>query len=159
MSFENKNKVVTRLAGAAIVVMAAANTPAFAQTAVVMIAAAVGPTSTSDERVVTVSNTGSKTLRLGAPEFPRSFVKGGPVARECAETLAPGDTCEIAIRFEPTEIGLQTGKLTLTTGDPQQPQLVVTLSGTGIAPPERRGDPDDRGDRDDHKDHDTRDSK
>ena len=28
MSFENNNKVVTRLAGAAIVVMAAANTPA-----------------------------------------------------------------------------------------------------------------------------------
>ena len=148
MSFENNNKVVTRLAGAAIVVMAAANTPAFAQTAVVMIAAAMGPTSTSDERVVTVSNTGLNTLKLGAPEFPKSFVRGGPVARECAETLAPGDACEIAIRFEPTEIGLQTGKLTLTTGDPQQPQLVVTLSGTGIAPPERRRDRDDHGDRD-----------
>jgi hypothetical protein len=146
MSFENNNKVVIRLAGV-VVMMAAANSPAFAQTAVVMIAAAVGPTSTSDERVVTVSNTGLNTLKLGAPEFPKSFVRGGPVARECAETLAPADACEIAIRFEPTEVGLQTGKLTLTTGDPQQPQLVVTLSGTGIAPPERRGDRDDHGEK------------
>jgi hypothetical protein len=137
MSFENKNKVVTRLAGAAMVVMAAAISPAFAQTAVVMVAAAVGPSSMPDERVVTVSNMGSKTLNLGAPQFPKSFVRGGPVARECAATLAPDDACEISIRFEPTEIGQQTGKLILTTGDPQQPQLVVTLTGTGIAPPER----------------------
>jgi hypothetical protein len=129
MRFKNRNKVVTRLAGAAIVTMGAAAAPAFAQTAV---GAAVVSVSTSDERVVRISNTGSSTLKVGAPEFPKGFVPGAPVARECGATLLPGETCEIAIRFEPTEVGLQTGELRITTNDPQHPQLVVTLRGTGV---------------------------
>jgi len=129
---KNKNKVVTRLAGAAIVAMAAATAPALAQTALVAVAAVATSTSTSNERVVTVSNTGSAPLSLGAAEFPKSFVRGASVAGECEATLLPGEACEITIRFEPAQAGLQMGELRISTSDPKHPQLVVTLSGTGL---------------------------
>jgi large repetitive protein len=98
----------------------------------VAVAAVATSTSTSNERVVTVSNTGSAPLRLGAAEFPQSFVRGAAVARECGATLLPGQACDITIRFEPAQAGLHTGELRISTNDPKHPQLVVTLSGTGL---------------------------
>lgn len=81
--------------------------------------------TTSSAKNVTVTNTGSTSVRVTNETSPASFLH----SRTCS-TLAPGASCGISVQFAPTTSGAQTGTLKIHDSDHGSPQ-VVTLSGTG----------------------------
>ncbi|MDO8188946.1 choice-of-anchor D domain-containing protein [Conexibacter sp. JD483] len=88
----------------------------------------------SATQAVTITNSGGNPLTFSSLD-----VAGGGFARGAgceAGTLAPGDACTLDVVFTPGALGASTGTLTVTYtaiggGAPE----VVTLGGTGIAPP------------------------
>jgi hypothetical protein len=49
--------------------------------------------------------------------------------------MAPGNVVQIDVIYQPTAIGSVTGTLVLQNNDPNTPQAIVALGGTGIAAP------------------------
>ncbi|HEY6889022.1 MAG TPA: choice-of-anchor D domain-containing protein [Solirubrobacter sp.] len=84
----------------------------------------VGATGTQQ---VTVTNSGTRTLSLGAAAVsgPFSIASG-----TCGDTLAPGAACVITLAFAPGAAGAATGTLTIAS-DAGSP--AVALTGTGVA--------------------------
>jgi hypothetical protein len=103
--------------------------------------ATVGPTglqfagqrvgSTSAAASVTVTNTGTAPLVVGAPEL--SGAAAGDYTTTsgagCA-SVAPGASCVVAVRFTPTALGTRTASLSVPSNDPVGPRT-VGLTGTG----------------------------
>ncbi|MBI5612526.1 MAG: choice-of-anchor D domain-containing protein, partial [Gammaproteobacteria bacterium] len=90
---------------------------------------------------VTVANTGTADLVLGtitAPAAPFARV-GGSCTN--GQTLLPGGSCTIAVRFTPTAAGAAAGSFSIPSNDPNvgtangQNNVLVNLTGTGVAPP------------------------
>ncbi|HEY0785409.1 MAG TPA: choice-of-anchor D domain-containing protein [Acidobacteriaceae bacterium] len=95
-------------------------------TAVTFAAVAVG--STSPGQNVTVANAGTTTVQTTAPVVTGAF---GLTADTCTGTsLAPGTSCTLTLRFQPTAAGAQAGTLTVTDGAETE---TATLSGTAMA--------------------------
>jgi MYXO-CTERM domain-containing protein len=97
-------------------------------TSLVFEAQAVGTTSTA--KVVTVSNSGSATLHVSALSIgagqPFAVTPGVPFQ------LPAGTSQDLLVTFSPTAQGQATGTLTLTTDDPDRPEALVALSGSGV---------------------------
>jgi len=106
-------------------------------------AKAVGTTTF---KTVTVTNTSSSTVQVSITGGLPDDFGWGPVNLEedlCVfsggELLAPGDNCQVFVRFSPTEFfvqfGRQTGTLEVTASDPATlatlETTVVTITGTG----------------------------
>ena len=51
----------------------------------------------------------------------------------CTAPLAPGDFCILTLNFTPRATGTRTGTLTVSSDDPVNPQVVLNLSGVGVA--------------------------
>jgi hypothetical protein len=49
--------------------------------------------------------------------------------------VEPGDTVDLTITFTPTDITLVTGQIVVESNDPDQPVLLIQVSGQGIPPP------------------------
>ncbi len=49
-------------------------------------------------------------------------------------TFGPGEDGSISVRFSPKSAGTKTAKLTVTTNDPDTPEIALTLSGDGYFP-------------------------
>src|SRR5262249_14395767 len=64
------------------------------------------------------------------------YSTSGPfdVAASSIITLPPGASKDLTVVFEPIATGAQSGMLTITSNDPAQPTVSVTLSGNGAAP-------------------------
>lgn len=80
-----------------------------------------------------LTNTGSANLTisllaLSGTDFSISGITT-PV------TLAAGQSAQLGVTFSPTASGSSTGSLTITSNDPVNPTLYVTLSGTGTSTP------------------------
>ncbi len=89
----------------------------------------VGSTSTKS---VTVTSKG------GAPLTVRRVTAGGSgfsvgTSRCTGQTLTPGQTCTVSIRFKPTLAGTARGQLAIADNADSSP-LLVPLSGTGVRP-------------------------
>ncbi len=87
---------------------------------------------TSSGQTVTVTNSGSATLSIS------NITISGPFAlatssSPCGSTLAAGKNCKIKVTFTPTQIGANTGTLSIYDNAANSPQT-VPLSGTGGAP-------------------------
>ncbi|MBI1987522.1 MAG: choice-of-anchor D domain-containing protein, partial [Nitrospinae bacterium] len=84
---------------------------------------------------LTVSNPGAKELIVSSLQFGGAngseFSLVGAVALPL--TLAPGASQLLTVRFSPRAAGAKSGTLTLTSNDPNQPTVSVSLSG-GDAP-------------------------
>ena len=86
----------------------------------------VGATET---RAVTVTNTGTRILRLGSVTADGAYA----VARgTCGATVAPGAGCELTVAFTPAGAGATAATLTVAS-DAGAP--TVALTGTGVAAP------------------------
>jgi hypothetical protein len=82
----------------------------------------------SAAQVVTLTNSGTALLSITSISAPAPFAQ----TSTCGSSVAAGGKCTIAVTFDPTVTGSQTGALTITdnaTGSPQ----TVALSGTGTA--------------------------
>jgi hypothetical protein len=107
-------------------------------------AASVSPTTLAFGNVPPPGPSAAKTVTLstgGAPLTITSIAATSPFVAQpngtdgsnCGSTLAANSSCVIAVTFNPSATGLQSGTLTITdnTGGPTLTQT-VSLSGTGI---------------------------
>jgi len=86
----------------------------------------------SAAQTATLQNLGNATLTIN------SIVVAGTGFRRsggnCGATLAAGRSCTITVTFRPAAQGAFSGTLTISSNDPVNPALTVTLTGTGVAP-------------------------
>jgi hypothetical protein len=87
-----------------------------------------GVNATSAAENITISNTGSATVAIGAPAISGDFTIS---ANTCATTLAANTGCTVAITFAPKASGARTGTFTIT-GDSSV--LTASLNGTAVLP-------------------------
>jgi hypothetical protein len=85
-------------------------------------------------KLVSITNIGADTLNFSAITAGGDFV----AITSCGTTLAPGASCQVAVRFTPTAVGSRTGALTITDDAAGSPHT-VSLVGTGQAAPATGG--------------------
>lgn len=94
------------------------------------------PVSTlSQAQTVTVTNTGTVPLTVSGVTFTGAgatdFFFG---SWSCGGSVAPGSSCQLAVRFAPSAPGPRAATLTIVSNDPVGPAN-VQLTGTGAQPP------------------------
>ena len=84
---------------------------------------------------VKVTNSSTQAIEIGSIEITGADAAQFKLAKAkkggCGSVIAPGATCLIGATFNPTQLGLQTGTITITDSATNSPQT-VSLSGTGI---------------------------
>ncbi len=90
----------------------------------------------SAAQVVTVRNTGTAILNLVSrsmtgPNASAFSSNAGPTL-PCGGTLAAGGTCNYQVLFQPSMAGANTASFVIVTNDTLNPNLTVTLTGSGI---------------------------
>lgn len=86
----------------------------------------------SADNSVTLSNTGTDTLIIASASSNNSaFVGLTPLP----VSLAPGESTEFTIQFNPDSESNFDGELTLTSNDSSNPTTLLGLSGEGVSPP------------------------
>ncbi len=83
-------------------------------------------TTSSGSQTVTLTNTGTATLNVGAIQISGDFAQ----TNNCPATLAANSSCTINVNFTPTASGTRTGTLTVNDNALGSPQ-VVNLNGAG----------------------------
>lgn len=83
-------------------------------------------TNTQRTKTISISNKGNQSLNITLGPSPSSFL----VVNNCQNTLAFGDTCQIAITFFPTSEQNYTGSLAINSNAKNGQQL-LTLQGKG----------------------------
>lgn len=90
-------------------------------------------TGTTVDRTLTVSNTGTAVLEVSSVTTSGgAFTVVGPAT---PFSVAAGGSTTVTLRFTAGEIGPATGSLTITSNDPDEPSMLVPLSGTSTEPP------------------------
>jgi len=79
---------------------------------------------------VTLTNTGTATLNISSLAITGSDFTFKTVAKSCKSTVAVGASCFIKVTFDPSQVGLRTGNVTITDNAANSPQS-IPLSGTG----------------------------
>lgn len=89
------------------------------------------PESKRKAESVALTNTGAAAVTL-----PASFVVSTPfglVAEDCPESLAAGASCTISLKYAPTQTGVQTQNLSISS-TPEVVPVTLAMTGTGQAP-------------------------
>ncbi|MFO1324906.1 MAG: choice-of-anchor D domain-containing protein [Burkholderiales bacterium] len=114
--------------GASVTVRGTGNTQLTIQPQVAFPGQTVGTTSAAIDVVVT--NTGAAEVMVGS--VTSSNGAEFPITTTCT-TVGAGATCTISIRFKPSDVGLRTGTVTVTSNGVGSPQT-ISVSGQGTAP-------------------------
>jgi len=80
----------------------------------------------SNPQTVTLTNTGSTTLRIASMKASSEFA----VTSTCGSSVAAGAKCTISATFSPTQKGAKQGTITINDSASSKPQ-VIELLGTG----------------------------
>jgi hypothetical protein len=88
----------------------------------------------SAAQTVTVTNNGSAPLTVSSATASGTNPEDYLVTSQCHAPVETGQSCGIAVRFDPHEAGASSASLTLETNTAAQP-LPIELSGTGGALP------------------------
>ncbi len=83
---------------------------------------------TSPPQTLTLTNTGSATLRLGPASVDGDF----RIVTGCVAPIEPAASCQVALVFAPTAVGDRVGAVTFPN-DGSTPVVTVRLAGTGLA--------------------------
>jgi parallel beta-helix repeat protein len=83
------------------------------------------------DMTVQISHTNTGPASLTIQSMTSSNARFTEVAPSLPLTLAPGGKTSVTIRFAPVSASSETGTLTITSDDPNQPVVQVTLSGQG----------------------------
>jgi hypothetical protein len=86
-------------------------------------------TTASAAQQITLTNTGDLPLTLIAAQITSGDFT---VVNACGNSLNPHSTCSLNVAFQPKNVGLLTGVLSVSD---QYRTQTVTLNGTGLAPP------------------------
>jgi len=90
--------------------------------------------TTSATQNITVKNTGTKAVLMGAITFTNAtdykFTSNNCPAS--GQNLNAGASCTLGVAFAPKSTGLKKGSVTINDGDPSSPQL-VGVTGTGTS--------------------------
>ena len=90
--------------------------------------------SESAQEIVTVSNTGNAPLTFTSISISGEFAivtPAGPTPPACPVTLAPGESCRIALVFRPAGLNLRQGNLAISTNGGAS---TIPVLGTGMIP-------------------------
>ncbi len=91
---------------------------------------------------VTVSNEGSSDLHVSATELVGTDANQWQVKTGAAPfTLAPGQSRELTVSFNPTSPGAKNASLRIRSDDPDEDPVDVALTGSGFRPPHLTIDP------------------
>ena len=87
------------------------------------------------DHVVTVNNDGNANLDIGDIATANPLLAPfGIVNDACSrQTISPDGSCTFTIRFEPTEVGSFSDTLDIPSNDPDDPSVIVRVSGNGVA--------------------------
>jgi Transmembrane protein 131-like N-terminal len=85
-------------------------------------------TTSSAAQQITLTNSGDLPLTLIAAEITSGDFTA---SNGCGNSLNPHSSCSISVAFQPKDLGLRTGQLTISD---QYRAQTAALSGTGIAP-------------------------
>ena len=90
--------------------------------------------TTSAAKSVTVTNTGTAAITMGAITMTDStdYTLTVNTCPASGKTLAAGASCTLTVTFNPTSTGSKRGTIVINDSDPSTPQL-VGLSGTGTS--------------------------
>jgi len=95
--------------------------------------------STSTPQTVTISNTGTANLlissidRTGTDAGMFSVATGGPnPCPSLTPTIAPGGNCTVNVTFSPTSTLKKTAALSISSDDPDENPVNLSVSGTGV---------------------------
>lgn len=97
----------------------------------------------SPPAIVTISNKGQLPLTvsnigfngIGSGEFTYDLEAGGTPCHGLAIVVNPGQHCTLSIVFSPHWEGDKSAFLTITSDDPDEATVNITLAGTGVKPP------------------------
>ncbi len=96
------------------------------------------PTGQTSPRTVQVTNTGYTALNLGQASItgtkPDKFSNFAPADHCSNQSVAPGASCSVQVRFIPTSAGSLTATLQIPS-NATNGAAIVALSGTGVRPP------------------------
>lgn len=90
---------------------------------------AVSGAPPSPTQTVTLTNNGSAVLQINSIDASGTYSQ----TNDCGSSLAAKASCSVQVTFAPNMIGTVNGAITLNSNSPGSP-IVVSLSGTGIAP-------------------------
>lgn len=82
-------------------------------------------------KTLQVRNDGLSSLTISSLSITGNFTI---VDSSTPIVLGPGSSINLSIKFTPNSLGLNSGTLTITSDDPDSPNLNVSLSGNGIKP-------------------------
>ncbi len=93
--------------------------------------------ATSGVQTVTISNVGDADLVIGnigsvdVVALPFSLIND-----HCSgQTVIPASSCTFEVQFEPTSAGIFNDNLDIPSNDADEPSVIVTVTGTGVAQP------------------------
>ena len=86
------------------------------------------------DRTITVKNDGNGTLTLDTIGTLLSPFSRVGVSCANGQTLGPGGSCSIVVRFAPEATGSFLSTFSITSDDPDEGSVTVTLRGTGLGP-------------------------
>jgi C1A family cysteine protease len=85
----------------------------------------------SSTKTLTITNTGGASLIIGRLQIYYTAANQFRRYTYC-NVVAPGGFCTIDVTYSPSILGPDTASVHIPSNDPDTPELVVTLSGTGI---------------------------
>ncbi|MCP4695781.1 MAG: choice-of-anchor D domain-containing protein [Gammaproteobacteria bacterium] len=88
--------------------------------------------SAATPQMLFIGNTGNGILQLGQNQL--SDNSAFQTKDTCPQVLAGNVSCGLTVSFQPEAEGPVTGTLSIPSNDPDEPEVKVTLSGTGRCP-------------------------
>ncbi len=94
-------------------------------------------TGSSANQTVTVTNTGTANLAVGAVGSTNALAAPFSIKTDtCSnQTIAPSASCTLTVAFAPTATGTFTDSFNIPSNDPAKASVTVNVSGTGAAVP------------------------
>lgn len=82
-------------------------------------------------KILTIQNNGLESLNISNLSITGNF---SLVGASTPINIPAGGSSNLTVKFSPNQLGLNSGTLTITSNDPDSPNSIVNLSGTGIKP-------------------------
>jgi len=92
-------------------------------------------TGNLSDKTITIRNDGNADLAIGSVALANPLVLPFSIVNDtCSgQNILPADTCTITVRFSPTSVAVFSDSFNIPSNDPDESQITMNISGTGIA--------------------------